>query len=140
MFFFCANGHPLAGRERLSLDDLLEYPLGRSTLAGAPSRCPSNCGQAICGPGYESGSPQSSRPRRFVQRRQADRHGGLAVSAAIESQISRKLSEGLFVRLPIDAPALSLTYGFITKRGRTLSPAAKAFMGLVRAIEGEIPQ
>ena len=66
--------------------------------------------------------------------------GGLAVSAAIESQISRELSEGVFVRLPIDAPALSLNYGFITKRGRTLSPAAKAFMGLVRAIESEIPQ
>ena len=26
VFFFCAAGHPLAGRKRLALEDLLEYP------------------------------------------------------------------------------------------------------------------
>ena len=56
------------------------------------------------------------------------------------SQIARELSDGDFVRLPIATPWLSLNYGFITKRGRTPSPAAKAFMDIVRAIEFEIPQ
>jgi hypothetical protein len=34
---------------------------------------------------------------------------------------------------------LSLNYGFISKRGRTHSPAAKAFMDNVRQIEKELP-
>ncbi len=41
--------------------------------------------------------------------------------------------------LPIDTPWLSLNYGFITKRGRTLSPAAEAYMEIVREIERGIP-
>jgi DNA-binding transcriptional LysR family regulator len=40
--------------------------------------------------------------------------------------------------LPIDLPWLSLNCGFISKRGRTHSPAAKAFMDNVRQIEKEL--
>jgi len=43
------------------------------------------------------------------------------------------------VTLPVDTPWLSLNYGFITKRGRTLSPPAKAFIEIVREIESGIP-
>jgi hypothetical protein len=39
------------------------------------------------------------------------------------------------VTLPVAAPWFSLNYGFIAKRGRSLSPAAKAFMEIVRAID-----
>jgi hypothetical protein len=59
---------------------------------------------------------------------------------AIHSQIARELNEGLLVRLPYEAPWLTINYGFITKRGRTPSPAAQAFMAIVRSIESEIPQ
>ena len=38
----------------------------------------------------------------------------------------------------VEAPWLRLNYGFIAKRGRSVSPAAKAFMAIVRAIEQEI--
>ena len=140
MFFFCANGHPLAGRDRLSLDDLLEYPWAGPTL---PDRLRAVLPVADKRFAVLDTSQDRLNPRALVGSFTAAKQivmGGLAVSAAIESQISRELSEGLFVRLPFDAPALSLNYGFITKRGRTLSPAAKAFMGLVRAIESEIPQ
>jgi hypothetical protein len=34
---------------------------------------------------------------------------------------------------------MSLNYGFIWKKGRTLSPAANKFMQLVRAIETATP-
>ena len=37
--------------------------------------------------------------------------------------------------LPITLPWLTLNYGFITKRGRTLSPPATVFMDLMREIE-----
>lgn len=41
--------------------------------------------------------------------------------------------------LPLEA-WLKLNYGFILKRGRTPSPAAKAFIAIVREVEAGIPQ
>ena len=43
------------------------------------------------------------------------------------------------VLLPLELPWMSLNYGFISKRGRTHSPAARAFMDNVRRIEKELP-
>jgi DNA-binding transcriptional LysR family regulator len=60
------------------------------------------------------------------------------VGGAIPFQIERELKDGLCVALPVEAPWLRLNYGFIAKRGRTLSPAAKAFMAIVRRIEQEL--
>jgi DNA-binding transcriptional LysR family regulator len=140
VFFFCAAGHPLAERTRLGLEDLLEYPWAGPTL---PDR-------------YRAGLPADEerfavldadrtrlRPRALVGSFGASKQivlGGHVLSVAIHSQIARELAEGLFVRLPFEAPWLTINYGFITKRGRTPSPAAKAFMATVRAIESEIPK
>jgi DNA-binding transcriptional LysR family regulator len=140
VFFFCAAGHPLAGRERLTLEDLLEYPWAGPSL---PER-------------YRAALPTEDRPfavfgadrtrlhpRALVGSFSAAKQvvlGGHVLSVAIHCQIARELNEGLLVRLPYEAPWLSLNYGFITKRGRTPSPAAQAFMAIVRSIESEIPQ
>jgi len=43
------------------------------------------------------------------------------------------------VELPFQAPWTRLDYGFITLKGRTASPAAEAFMAMVREIESELP-
>jgi DNA-binding transcriptional LysR family regulator len=60
---------------------------------------------------------------------------GLGVSAALPFQLARDVADGLCVFLPIELPWLKLNYGFIFKRGRTLSPAARVFLDLVRQIE-----
>ena len=62
-----------------------------------------------------------------------------AIAAAIPCQIERELKEGLFTILPVETSWLRANYGFITKRGRTPSPAVIAFMEIVREIEREIP-
>ena len=62
-----------------------------------------------------------------------------AIAAAIPSQIEREVKEGLCTVLTVEAPWLRANYGFITKRGRTPTPMAKAFMEIVREIEREIP-
>jgi hypothetical protein len=49
------------------------------------------------------------------------------------------MSEGLCVMLPVTLPWLRIGYGFVSKRGRTLSPAAIAFMQIVGEIETGIP-
>jgi DNA-binding transcriptional LysR family regulator len=138
VFFFCAAGHPLAERDHLTLDELLDYPWAGPTLperyrAGVP---PVDKRFAVF-----DADQSRLRPRALVGSFTAAKQivlGGNALSVAIQSQIARELSEGIFVRLPFEAPWLSINYGFITKRGRTLSPAAKAFMAIVRSIESEI--
>ena len=141
MFFFCAAGHPLAGKERLGFEDLLEYPWAGPTL---PERI-----RAVLPIADKPFAVFDRRARvAFILARSSDRSPrpsrsfspDTRSSAAIPSQIARELSEGLCVRLPIATPWLSLNYGFITKRGRTLSPAAKAFMDIAREIESAVPQ
>ena len=63
---------------------------------------------------------------------------GRGLSAALPSQLKRELAEGLCALLPVAPPWLTLNYGFITKRGRTLSPPASVLMDIVRTIERDL--
>jgi DNA-binding transcriptional LysR family regulator len=140
VFFFCAAGHPLAGRERLILEDLLDYPWAGPSL---PERY--RAALPADDQPFAVFTPDRRRlnPRALVGSFSAAKQvvlGGHVLSVAIHSQIARELNEGLLVRLPFEAPWLSINYGFITKRARTPTPAAKAFMAIVRSIESEIPQ
>ncbi len=58
-----------------------------------------------------------------------------ARSAGFPFQIEAEVAVGDLVLLPTEAPFLSLDYGFVTRRGHALSPAAKAFMALAREVE-----
>ena len=140
VFFFCAAGHPLAGSKSLALEDLLEYPWAGPRL---PERYRDGIPPVDNSFAVFDAARTRLRPRALVGSFSAAKQvvlGGRALSVAIPSQIGRELAEGVFVRLPFEAPWLTINYGFITKRGRTPSPAAKAFMAIVRAIEDEIPQ
>ena len=60
---------------------------------------------------------------------------GNALSAGPRQLIAEELDEASVVALPLAVPWLTLNYGFIWRRGRSLSPACLAFMQLVREIE-----
>jgi DNA-binding transcriptional LysR family regulator len=64
---------------------------------------------------------------------------GQGIGAALPFQPRREIGDGDCVLLLIELPWLTLNYGFISRRGRTHSPAAKAFMDNVRQIEKELP-
>jgi hypothetical protein len=71
-------------------------------------------------------------PRILIGNFAAAKHivlAGQGIGAALPFQLKREIDDGDCVLLPIELPWLSLNYGFISKRGRTHSPAAKAFMG-----------
>jgi DNA-binding transcriptional LysR family regulator len=92
--------------------------------------------------GYFSDIGQRFSPRITVDTLSAARDVVLAsdaLSVSLPGLIERELRAGLYALLPIDLPWMSLNYGFIWKKGRTLSPAANKFMQLVRAIETETP-
>jgi DNA-binding transcriptional LysR family regulator len=61
-----------------------------------------------------------------------------AIGGAAPSQIRGELERGEVVMLPLELPWLKLNYGIIRLANRTPSPAAEAFMHLLREVEADI--
>jgi DNA-binding transcriptional LysR family regulator len=138
--FFCAVDHPLARRKEIDLEQLTAYPWAGPSLPGRVGAAlpKTNRPFAI----YDEGLGRF-HPRALVGSFEAAKTIVLnshALGAAIPSQIRREVDDGLCAVLDVDASWLTLNYGFVFRRGRTLSPAAVAFMENVRAIETAIPQ
>jgi DNA-binding transcriptional LysR family regulator len=137
-YFFCRARHPLAKRKRLVLDDLLEFPWAGPIY---PGRVAAHLPRVDKPFGVFDLARDQFRPRLLVETFALAKElalNGDAISAFAPGQLDDELNSGRCVRLPIDVPALSLNYGFIVKRGRTLSPASKAFMEIVLEIERSI--
>lgn len=135
--FFCAAGHPLAAKASLTLDELIEYPWVGPSIPGRIRAALPRLDKPF---GTFDVAADRFHPRVLVETFSAAKAivlAGRGLSAAVERQIEPELEQKRLVILPAAAPWLTLNYGFIVKRGRTLSPAASSFMGAVRAIEGE---
>jgi DNA-binding transcriptional LysR family regulator len=135
--FFCAAKHPLAKRSTVTIDDLMDFPWVAPSLPDRMRDFLSD-GKAF---GFWDHSKGRFAPRIQVSTFSDMREiviAGQGLSAALPSQLERELSNGLCVLLPVTLPWLTLNYGFITKRGRTLSPPATVFMDLMRKIEREL--
>jgi len=132
--FFCAAGHPFASKARVSLEDLIEYPwVGPSVPARMRAALP-----RLDKPfGIFDAFADRFHPRVLVETFSAAKEivlAGQGLGAALKGQIEPELKQKRLVMLPAATPWLRLNYGFIVKRGRTLSPAA-AFRDAVRTIE-----
>lgn len=138
--FFCAASHPLACKAKVSLDQIFEYPWAGPSL---PGRIAASLPKVDRPFAVYDEAGNRFHPRALVGSFAAAKAivlNSRALSAAIPSQIERELAEGAFVQLPLETPWLTLNYGFIYKSGRTLAPAATAFMEDVRRIESGIQQ
>jgi DNA-binding transcriptional LysR family regulator len=137
--FFCAAAHPLAGRNSVTLEELCTFPWVGPTLTDRMRRFLPE-GDLPCG--VFDAVKNRFLPRILVGNFTAAKHIALAgqgIGAALPFQLKREIDDGDCVLLPIELPWLSLNYGFISKRGRTHSPAANAFMDNVRQIEKGLP-
>ena len=137
MGFFCAAGHTLSGRRSVTLEELCEFPWVGPTAPGRMRQFLPK-GDLPCG----VFDPMKDRfsPRVLVGTFGATKHivlAGQGIGVALPFQLRREIADGDCIVLPIELPWMSLNYGFISKRGRTHSPAAKAFMDNVRQIEAE---
>src|ERR1700722_5809617 len=139
MYFFCAAGHPLAGRNSVTLEDLCEFPwVGPTAPGGMRQFLPK--GDFPCG--TFDAAKDRFLPRILIGTFAATKHivlAGQGLGVAPPFQLKREIEDGECVLLPMELPWMSLNYGFISKRGRTHSPAAKAFTDNVRQIEAELP-
>jgi DNA-binding transcriptional LysR family regulator len=137
--FFCASKHPLAGHSNLTVEDVCGFPWVSPTLPGR-MRPFLPRGDLPCG--VFDAAKDRFLPRILIGTFAAAKHivlAGQGLGAALSFQLKREIDDGDCVLLPIELPWLSLNYGFISKRGRTHSPAAKAFMDNVRQIEKALP-
>lgn len=137
--FFCRAGHPLTLEASLNVERLMAFPWVGPT---APARVSLAMTQIEKPFGFFADTGNRFSPRITVDTLGGARNIVLAsdaLSVSLPSLIEQELASGLCVLLPIDLPWMSLNYGFIWKKDRTLSPAARAFMQRTREIETETP-
>lgn len=132
---FCRAEHPLTQMKAPEFADLLNYPWVGPLL-------PESISAFFPGESLPFGvkDPATGRvtPRIRVGTFSAAKKIVLAsdaISGAPPYMIEDELASGRVVGLPVDLPWLAISYGFIWRHARTLSPAAQAFVKIVRSIE-----
>lgn len=134
---FCRAGHPLTKMEAPTFEDLLHYPWVGPSL-------PERISAFFPGEALPFGIKDSATGR-VIPRIRVGSFGAAknivlasdAISGAAPYMIKDELASGRLVGLPVDLPWLAISYGFMWRRGRTLSPAAQAFIKIVRNIEAK---
>jgi DNA-binding transcriptional LysR family regulator len=135
---FCRAGHPLTKLAAPRFEDLLQYPWVGPSL---PERISTLLPAEPLPFGTKDPATGRVTPRIRVGTFVAAKSivlAGDAVSGAPPSMIKEELASGRLVLLPVDIPWLSISYGFIWRRGRTLAPAAQSFIKIARGIEAKL--
>jgi DNA-binding transcriptional LysR family regulator len=135
---FARAQHPLAGRNTVSFEEMMQYPwVGSSLPAAWRQHLPA--GERSFGMADDRGDRIVTRlaVENFTAMKQVVMAGN-AISAGLWRMLHADLAGGAIVRLPVAGVEwMRANYGFIWRRGRSLSPAAATFMELVREIEAE---
>lgn len=136
--FFCRSGHPILRRSPVGLSDLMAYPwVGPSLPARMRAIVPDD--GSPCG--VHDARTGRFHPRVLVETFSAAMEivkAGDGLSAALPAQLAADLADGTLALIPLELPWLVIHYGLITRRGRTLSPAAIAFRDMLRSVEASI--
>jgi DNA-binding transcriptional LysR family regulator len=140
MSILCRSGHPLTERmQSLSLADLFEYPWIGPTI---PSPLGGMIPVADKPYGEFDKAHQRFRPRVVVETFADMKEAAMfsdGIMAALPFQVEEEIAAGRLALLPVTAPFLTLNYGFVTKHGRTSTPAMSTYMELVLEIEAKLP-
>jgi len=134
--FFCRHDHPLARAAGLTLEQVRSFPLVSTSLpqrfvalAASDNRGFERTAAGITAPEIRVGT----FPLTLKVVKESDAIGG-----AVPSQIKDEVTRGQLVMLAVDLPWLMTGYGIIRLANRTPSPAAMAFMEILREVEAEI--
>lgn len=130
----CRRNHPLAGKRKPALGEVLAYPLIGTVFSrsvGAILSCASNAGRIDEASG-------KFFPAVTVASLCAAREIALACDAVLPISptcTESELESGDLVIIDFTEPWMQVQYGFVSKKDRTHSPAMIEFMGTVRAVE-----
>jgi len=131
-WFICRAGHPLASAgDKLTLADVQKFPIANTSV-------PPRLEKLLRSSGIE-GLAEARRIRvdtfalmlRII--RETD-----TIGLASRRMVHDEIKAGRLVILPLNVPWLLTRYGIIQLARRTPSPAAAAFIKLLRDVEGEI--
>jgi len=132
--FFCRAGHPLLAKDSLSTNDLFGYPLATPLIAPGIRKLLANLsGRIDFVPAIEL--EQFSTLASIV--RQSDAIGLGAEEAFVEAFASGALQVLHWRNLPHALDSLSNRCGVISRAGVRLSPAAKALIETLQAVESQ---
>lgn len=132
--FFARHGHPLAGRSGLALGEVLEYPFVATAIGGRVlQKFPSGAPGLLVDPATGDLMPRIQITSIEAMREIVARTDGVGMCTA--AQISEGLRGKRFVVLDVAFPVPRTGYGVAWLRDRTLSPAARAFVETIKAIE-----
>jgi len=132
---YCRPGHPLAGRNELGLEDLLQYPL-------VGTRLPSRIGQLLL--------PSTAAVTDLLSGDVLPRITTTSIAAAREivkrtdgigfggEELAADLRAGRLAALALEVPGLETHYGIARLRDRSASPVELTFMTLLRDVEAEL--
>lgn len=137
VYLACRPGHPLTRVRRLNWEQAMKYPLVTNVLRGAHAalvgrrspRIASDVGVPDVVPQIVVNSPHVGR----IIARESD-----ALFPGTAGLIADDVKAGHLVRLPLEARALRSVHGIIQLRNRTPSPATRAFIDALLAVEAEI--
>lgn len=135
--FFIRAGHPLQAVQALTLEHLSDFPFAGPKLAPRAAGVMAKLlRQGMTDPASGDYVP----PIKVDSIRLAKDAvmASDAVSLAPLAAITAELASGELQALPVKAPWLYTNYGFAYLTGRSLAPAAIAFMAKVRQVEQEL--
>lgn len=137
IFIAVRPGHPLLGRRDLKAEDVFRFPVAATHVLGLIGTAMAATGAAgASDPRTGDFTPPVTVDSLSLARQIALASDALApYTPAVSTDESA--TRGL-VPLDFHLPWMQTNYGFMHLRGRTLSPAAQAFMSLVREVEAEV--
>ena len=130
--FFCRPGHPILGRSRVALADLLEFPWATTRmprrLAAAFPRPIGSIVDIDAFNGDFVPAIELDVPMHFARLTS----GGNAIALGAFGMVESELQAGTLAVIPTPGLNIRASYGSIHLKNRALSPAASAFMQEVR--------
>jgi DNA-binding transcriptional LysR family regulator len=137
VYFASRPGHPLTAMRELDLETVLRFPIVTTLFAGEAAAVVA----AHEGAGSIDRETGNFAPAIHVNSlslalriaRDSD-----ALFPGTASMLSPDVETGRLVRLDFHIPAMRTNHGILTQRDRTHSPAARAFIETLKAVEKEV--
>ncbi len=136
-YFYCRAGHPLANRANLTFQEILEYPLIGTRVPArifASEQLGSSAGSID--PATGDVIPRISISSVAVARAIVKRTDAIGITS--QFQVEDEVRIGTLVILDARLSGLRSGYGIAWLRGRELSPAAQAFIAMLKVVESEL--
>jgi len=136
-FLYGRAGHPLAGRADLTIADLARYPVATTVM---PRRVLDLIGRAdtLIRPDLPDGAGTLELRVEMPHIARLIVMESDVVGIAVGHQLDDDLAAGRLVKLPLHLPWLGTSYGIMRLAHRTPSPAASAFLAILREVEADI--